>query len=131
MTKKNLRVIRRYCREVRSWLPCSMRMKRMILADVRENVSAYLEEHPDAGVEALREQFGSPVQIASNYVFDLDMPKLLADLRVRKRIAAAVCAALMAALLLWGICITYSMYQISLISDGYMVGEYVEAGMGE
>ena len=122
-------LLRRYCRSIRSWLPCPRKLKTMILTDIRENVSAYLEENPQADLTQLHSHFGTPQQIAADYVADLDMPSLLHGLRLRKRIFTAVTvlvsAALIAALLMWvwGIC--RSIEETRTESDGYFVEHIV------
>ena len=121
--------LRRYYRSIRSWLPCPRKLKRIILSDIQENVNAYLEENPGADIAQIKRHFGDAQQIASNYVSDLDMPKLLRDLRLRKRIftavITAVSAALIAALLMWGWGIEQSIIETQNESNGYFVEDIV------
>ena len=121
--------LRGYYSSIRSWLPCPRKMKRIILSDIRENVEFYLEENPDATIAQIQNHFGNPQQIAASYVSDLDMTKLLRDLRLRKRIftavITAVSAALIAALLLWGWGITRSIEETHNESNGYFVEQIV------
>ena len=121
--------IRRYCRRIRSWLPCPGKLKNMILGDIRENVQAFAEENSDADMAALYAHFGAPQQIAASYVADLDMPRLLRDLRLRKRIFTAVMvlvsAALITALLMWGWGIRQSILETRNESNGYFVEEII------
>ena len=120
---------RRYCRRIRSWLPCPGKLKNMILSDIRENVQAFAEENSDADMAALYAHFGAPQQIAASYVADLDMPRLLRDLRLRKRIFTAVMvlvsAALFFALLMWGWGIRQSIIETRNESNGYFVEEII------
>ena len=121
--------LRGYYSSIRSWLPCPRKMKRIILSDIRENVEFYLEENPDATIARIQNHFGNPQQIAASYVSDLDMTKLLRDLRLRKRIftavITAVSAALIAALLLWGWGVGQSIIETRNESNGYFVEEIV------
>ena len=118
-----------YYSSIRSWLPCPRKMKRIILSDIRENVEFYLEENPDATIAQIQNHFGNPQQIAASYVSDLDMTKLLRDLRLRKRIftavITAVSAALIAALLLWGWGVRQSIIETRNESNGYFVEDIV------
>ena len=127
--KNNTTLIRRYCRRIRSWLPCPGKLKNMILSDIRENVQAFAEENSDADMAALYAHFGAPQQIAASYVADLDMPRLLRDLRLRKRIFTAVMvlvsAALITALLMWGWGIRQSILETRNESNGYFVEEII------
>lgn len=121
--------LRGYYSSIRSWLPCPRKMKRIILSDIRENVEFYLEENPDATIAQIQSHFGNPQQIAASYVSDLDMTKLLRDLRLRKRIftavITAVSAALIAALLLWGWGVGQSIIETRNESNGYFVEDIV------
>ena len=127
--KNNTTLTRRYCRRIRSWLPCPRKLKNMILGDIRENVQAFVEEAPHADMAALYAHFGAPQQIAASYVADLDMPRLLRDLRLRKRIFTAVMvlvsAALITALLMWGWGIRQSILETRNESNGYLVEEII------
>ncbi len=100
--KTNNAALRRYCRAVGRWLPCSRREKKRILAGLRADVSAFLERTPGAGTAQIEAQFGQPQVIAAACVENLDAKELLRILLVRRRVAAAVMAAIAAALILWG-----------------------------
>lgn len=100
MVKANA-ALNRYCWDVRSCLPCSGKLKRQILAEIRERVSAYLEQDPDADYKTIAAQFGTPQQIASAYVDEMETPELLHSLRIRRRIVKIISAAAAAMLMLW------------------------------
>lgn len=93
MTEKT---IRRYCRAVGSYLPCSLRQKRQILRDLRQRLREYGGEHPEEATP--EERFGTPRQVAAGYVDDMDTTELLRALRYRRRVTAAVVAGVLAAL---------------------------------
>lgn len=93
MTEKT---VRRYCRAVGSYLPCSRRQKRQILRDLRQRLEEYCGEHP-SGV-SLEEQFGTPQQVAAGYVDDMDTTELLYALRYRRRVTTIVVAGVLTAL---------------------------------
>lgn len=48
MTTHDQRSLRKYFRSISGLLPCSGKQKHMILQSARENVNAFLEEHPQA-----------------------------------------------------------------------------------
>lgn len=118
--------LQRYFRSIRSWLPCSPKQKRQIMDQVKENVLAFCEEHPEADMNAVENQFGSPCQIASAYVDDLDTPDLLTALRLRKRIFTAVIAGLVAAMLLWGWAVGTAVMEQRDINYGHTVDQITE-----
>lgn len=98
MTEKD---IRRYCRAVGSYLPCSRRQKRQILRDLRQRLEEYCGEHPDGA--SLEEQFGTPQQVAAGYVDDMDTTELLHALRYRRRVTTIVVAGVLTALAVFAV----------------------------
>lgn len=118
--------LRNYFRSIRSWLPCPAKQKQQILSQVKENVFAFLEEYPDAGMCAIENQFGSPRQIAAAYVDDMDTPALLSALRIRKRVFLAVIAGLIAAMLLWGWGVSTAIIEQRNINYGHLETEIIE-----
>ena len=118
--------LRRYFHSIRSWLPCGYKQKQQILAQVKESIFAFREDHPDADMEAIEAQFGSPRQIAAAYVDDMDTPALLAALRIRKRVFLAVIAGLVAAMLLWGWGVSTAIIEQRDINYGHLETEIIE-----
>lgn len=98
MTEKD---IRRYCRAVGSYLPCSRRQKRQILWDLRQRLAEYRSEQPN-GV-TLEENFGTPQQVAAGYVDDMDTTELLHALRYRRRVTTIVVAGVLTALAVFAV----------------------------
>ena len=126
MLKKNSAAIRRYYRRIRGWIPGPIRLKRMILADIQENVSIYLEEFPEASMDQIEAHFGTPKGIAAEYVRMQDMPNLLTELRVGKRITTIVIAGIIAALLSWAIGVTAAVEKRESDFGGYHVTNIIE-----
>lgn len=112
--------LRRYYRDIHSYLPCPRRMKKQILDEVKSNVSGYLEANPEAGLPEIESQFGSARAIAAAYVEDMNTPELLAALRLRKKIMAVVFAFLLAALVLWTAVLGVTYVQFASGSNGYV-----------
>lgn len=94
------RAARRYCRSVRSWLP-SGKMRRTIMAQIKDTVNEFVQHDPDADYEAIQAQLGSPQEIATAFVENMGAAEILKGLRVRRRILAAVLAVLLVILLSW------------------------------
>lgn len=98
MTEKD---IRRYCRAVGSYLPCSRRQKRQILWDLRQRLAEYCGEQPNGAT--LEENFGTPQQVAAGYVDDMDTTELLHALRYRRRVTTIVVAGVLTALAVFAV----------------------------
>ena len=118
--------IRSYYRQVSGWLPCGGVHKRRIMARIRSNVNGYLAQNPEAGPEQLRAHFGEPKDIAAAYVSDLDTGELLAALRIRRRIAAAVLAAVMFIAVTWGVSVLWAIEEAKASFGGHYETGLVE-----
>lgn len=126
MFYKDPPALRRYLRFIRSWLPCPGRMKRIIVEDVRENALEFLNEHSEAGYVQLEARFGTPAQLAANYINDMDTTKLLTELRTKRRITAIVFSVLVAALLVWATCLATLVADSRSADRGYLITAFEE-----
>ena len=117
----NKREIRRYYRQIRSWLPCSSKMKHQILSEIHSSVTRFTEEHPEADFAALQSQLGTPQEIAAAYVENTGTLEILKDLRIRRRVARIVASVMLAALLMWTGLITSSWIAMNANANGYIV----------
>ena len=99
--RKGNRAARRYLRNVKDWLPCSGKLKREIMARIKNVLDDYLAEHPDADFVELSHRFGLPKQIASSYVEEMDTEELLHNLRIRRRILGIVTCTALIVITLW------------------------------
>lgn len=94
------RAARRYCRSVRSWLP-SGKMRRTIMAQIKDTVNEFVQHDPDADYEAIQAQLGSPQEIATAFVENMGATEVLRGLRVRRRVLTAVLVAVLVILVSW------------------------------
>lgn len=118
--------LRRYLREVKSWLPCGGNLKRTILDKIRGTVMDYLTENPQGDYAALVARFGTPQQIAAAYVDELETPELLNSLRIRRQIVKIVSVTALVVIILWaGVVATSFAYNI-INDNGFYVEELVE-----
>ena len=124
--------LNRYYREVRSWLPCSRKLKESIMSRLQENVRDYLEEHPGADAAQVRAYFGEPEVIAAAYVDEMGTDVLLRDLRIRRKIVFIIAGVMAAILALWiGVVGWAIVREIDdsngrFVNEGAGYGEYVE-----
>ena len=113
------RAARRYCRSVRSWLP-SGKMRRTIMAQIKDTVNEFVQQHPDADDEAIQAQLGSPQEIATACVENMGAAEVLKGLRVRRRILTAVLAALFIILLSWTCLVARATIRENAHANGYI-----------
>ena len=119
--KKRKRAALRYLRNVKDWLPCSGKLKREIMARIKNVLDDYLAEHPDAGFSELSHRFGLPKQIAASYVEDMDTEELLRNLRIRRRIVGIVTCTALIVVTLWAGMVTYVIIHNERLAHGYGV----------
>lgn len=128
---RNSRAVRRYLREIRGWLPCSGKMRRVILERIENTVLEYLIENPETSYEELTEQFGVPQQIAASYVEEMGTNELLRDLRIRRRIIGTIAAAAIAVVVLWAGLVAASYVDHVKDVNGYATVEIIEIESSE
>lgn len=125
--EKYSRAARRYLWEIRSWLPCSWKLKREILKRIGNTIREYLVENQNAAYEELTKRFGTPQQIAASYVEEMGTDELLRDLRIRRKVVRAVTAAALAVAILWAGFIGAAYVDHVNDVNGYLViGEIIE-----
>ena len=99
--------LRRYYRIIRSYLPCSGKLKKKILIEIRTNICNYLEEFPEAEFSQIEARFGTPLSISAAYVDDMNTLELLSTLRIRRRIIKFVICSLILILIAWAGAVGY------------------------
>ena len=100
MSKHNKDLLR-YYRDIKRWLPCSHGLKKRILNDIQQTVSGYLTEHPEADMQAIVQRFGTPQQIASTYINEMDTQDLLQHLKQNRKIRNIVIIGLSVLVAAW------------------------------
>ena len=84
------KVAERYLRAVRKALHCPGRQGKQLLRQLSEDIEEYCEEHPDATEEELCRRFGTPEDVAADFVEDLGGSIAVNIQRRRNRIVTAV-----------------------------------------
>lgn len=118
--------LRRYYRTVYVYLPCSRKLKKKILYEIKGNITAYLEENPDADYSQIESHFGTPRSIAAAYVDDMNTEELIHALHIRKKIVTCIVSILLTSVLLWAIGLTYIMVDHSVNYPGTVCVEVGE-----
>ena len=118
MTVMN-RAQRHYCREVSRLLPCKGSTKRKLMAEIKGNISHYLDDYPDSDYDAIVLRFGTPRQIAASYVEEMEPQDVLHGLRIKKRIVGIIAAGIALVVLVWGIGVAICVVDSINASGGY------------
>lgn len=61
-------LLHRYIKEIRKNLPCPTEEEKRALDNLKESVSAYLLEYPEATAEDIAQRFGTPAQITETFL---------------------------------------------------------------
>ena len=112
------KAIRRYCRQVRAWLPCGQKQKRYITQKILADTTARFEDDGAVTYTALVEHFGTPQAIAAAYIDSQDTAALLRSLRIRRRIMAMVAGTLACILISWAATVTWAIEREKCSADG-------------
>lgn len=116
--KPNDPALKRYYRSIRSWLPCSRRLKNQILSQIQDSVEQYLVQNPDASFSQLESQFGAPGTIAAAYVENTGTEGILRRLRIRRRITMIIVGVAAAILLAWASVVTWTVIRSNQVFEG-------------
>lgn len=117
---------RRYYRRIRSFLPSVGKAKAAILAQLKQTLSDFVGQHPDARYEDIQAHYGTPETVAAAYIEAQDTAVLLRNLRLRKRVLCMVGAALTIALLLWGSAVLGAIIDFNSNKNNYLESYIIE-----
>lgn len=111
-----MKELKKYYRQVGSWLPCGGRLKRQLMANIRSTVDGYLHEHPEADFATLQDHFGTPQQIATAFVDEMGTEELLIKLHMRNKIIKIVLLCAGALIAIWALAVL-SLFIIGLLEE--------------
>lgn len=84
--------LKQYLLEVKRLLPCSSSEKKRCIMELETDISAFLENHPNASLEDLYVAIGSPESIAKSFIARIDPKQLSHRLSSKRKIAIGVIA---------------------------------------
>ena len=93
--------LKRYFRSISDELPCSRKMKKQVISQIRNSIVDYLQENPNIDFTAVQSHFGTPQEIAASYVDDQDASALLRKMSIKKQVLVIVAGAVVIALMVW------------------------------
>ena len=115
------RSIKKYLRRVRSTLPCSWKMKKRTMEQIRKEVTLFLTDHPEADYNAVISHFGEPETIAAAYVESMGTAEILRKLRIRRRIVSAVAIVLAFVVITWATVVTWAIHSNTVENGGFAI----------
>ena len=102
-----------YYLKIHSNLPCSWRLKRKLLAQIKNSIRTYLQSHPHADIAEIRSQFGSPEEIAAACLAEMNQKELLKDLKLMNRIVRVITAGVLTVVLMLGATLGFLIWDAS------------------
>ena len=90
MNKTDSGKIKHYFREIRLLIPVSSKGVKKFLQDFRSSVEEYAENHPECSAEEIIERFGSPEDVAYEYVSSVDAEEICRRITMSRSIKRAV-----------------------------------------
>lgn len=78
-----------------------MPQREMMLSRMETSVRAYVSENPKADYHSIAARFGTPKQIVTSCLEDMDGEELVRELDIKKKIIGIVTTAVVIAVMLW------------------------------
>lgn len=99
--------IKKYLKEIKLLLPAFSKEEKKFLRDLLERIEDYLDENPNATMQDIENQFGTPMEIAQSYMSSLDLDVLLKRLSIShfvRRFFAIAAICMILGLCVYSIC---------------------------
>lgn len=115
------RAARQYLQQMKREIPCSHSLKAVFLRQLEGEVFLYCEEHQDADVAALTQRFGTPEDVANDFLAELGTSSAAKAAHNRQRVLFLLILVAVTVLVLTaavGICAAYRQQKVL---DGYYV----------
>lgn len=110
---------KKYLRRVRRVLPCVGKMKKEMMNMAACDISAFLQEQPEADYETIESRFGKPETIAAAYVENMGTAEILKKMYIRKRIMTALLLVLVFVVVTWILAVAWMIIRSEFLFDGY------------
>lgn len=117
--------VQRYLQEIKRDIPCAGKRKRDILNRINEIIGGYLEENADPNYNELTARFGTPKQIITSCLDEMDTGELIKRLKIKWKIVRIVAAAAVALVVLWGAVVSIIYIENKKYGDGYYTEQVI------
>lgn len=119
------KIARQYLHCVSRGMPIHGKQKRQFLAALEEDVIRYTEENPDASASQIQEQFGSPDDIAADFIDQMPHGQIRKKFRVRNRIVAVAAIGALLIVAIWLSTALVAMHDALDNDPGYIVDNLI------
>lgn len=111
----NDEIVEVYFREIKALLLCSKEQKDELLLGLKSDVEDFIEEHPDATLQDLKDHFGTPKSIADSYQSTVGESEIRKKFHYSRRMAYIIGAAVSVLFLV--IFVGFVLYFAKLMKD--------------
>lgn len=111
----NDEIVEVYFREIKALLLCSKEQKEELLLGLKSDVEDFIEEHPDATLQDLKDHFGTPESIADSYQSTVGESEIRKKFHYSRRMAYIIGAAVSVLFLV--IFVGFVLYFAKLMKD--------------
>lgn len=111
-------MLKRYLRSICKALPCTGKMKRSIVSQLRESIEYYLFQNPDADLEVIQAHFGTPQEIAVSCIEEQGTSVLLKKNGFTQKVLAIIAGTMAVVTLIWISYIGWATRDTQKIADG-------------
>lgn len=119
-------VKKQYLQEIKRLLPYDSAQKKHCVSELDHSVTLYLKDVPDASLEALRQKFGKPEDIASSYLERVDPEKMSRTNSVKRRLVICVACACAVIIVVFGSLGISYLNKVEEYHDGFYVEIFEE-----
>ena len=117
---------RQFLQEVKAMLPGAGKQKKAILHRIGATIEEYLVENPGAVYEEIVTRLGSPNQIAAACLEEMDIAKVMKQLRMKKKVVCIVTVTALAIVMLWAGVVFSALVGHNGMMNGYFSESVVE-----
>ena len=112
--------VKQYIRSIRRELPCSGKKKRQFISQIRCSITDFLQENPEADLEAVQAHFGTKQEIVEDFVRNEDASDLLRKMSIKKKVLAIIAGVMILITVTWGAVVTWSVIETKKYSEAYI-----------
>ncbi len=110
---------KRYISRVSRRVPVGGKQKKEFLSVLRDSLGQYIQEYPDATAAQLEAQFGTPDDIAADFISQMSYREINDKFRAKTRVVVTVLVAAILAVSIWAIAVTFALNDAQKQSSGY------------
>lgn len=119
------KIVGRYMRRVAHGMPVGGTQKRQFLGELKDDITRYIEENPDATPSQLERQFGSPDDIAADFISQMPYREINCKFHIRTRMFTVAVIAALLFVTIWLSTALFAMRDALENDPGYIVDNLI------